>query len=83
MAAEESADIDRILKEKGKGAKKKYLCSWMDGAEPQWVNGAHLQGTEGAACVQSIFEFQGLDCCHVDSSFLKHSARGVARGRGT
>jgi hypothetical protein len=45
MAAEESADIDRILEEKGKGASKKYLCAWMDGAEPQWVDAKHLQGT--------------------------------------
>ena len=44
-AGEESADIDRILKEKGKGASKKYLCSWMDGAEPQWVDVKYLHGT--------------------------------------
>lgn len=44
-AGEESADIDRILKEKGKGASKKYLCSWMDGAEPQWVDAKYLHGT--------------------------------------
>jgi hypothetical protein len=44
-AAEESADIDRIMKEKGKGAAKKYLCAWMDGAEPQWVDTKYLQGT--------------------------------------
>ena len=42
---EESADIDRILKEKGKGASKKYFCAWMDGAEPQWVEAKYLQGT--------------------------------------
>jgi len=43
--AEESADIDRILKEKGTAASKKYLCAWMDGAEPQWVEAKYLQGT--------------------------------------
>lgn len=43
--AEESADIDRILKEKGKGATKQYMCSWMDGAEPQWVDAKYLKGT--------------------------------------
>lgn len=43
--AEESADIDRIIKEKGKGASKKYLCAWMDGAEPQWVEAKYLKGT--------------------------------------
>ncbi len=42
----EMADIDRILKEKGKGSKKKYLVSWMDGAEPEWVDATHLDGTE-------------------------------------
>eukprot|EP00049_Salpingoeca_infusionum_P002945 m.61499 g.61499 ORF g.61499 m.61499 type:complete len:385 (+) comp11868_c1_seq1:82-1236(+) len=44
MATEE-ADIDRILKEKGKGAKKKYLCSWLDGAPAQWLDAKHLKGT--------------------------------------
>jgi NAD-dependent SIR2 family protein deacetylase len=40
------ADIERILKEKGKGTKKQYLCSWMDGAEPQWVSCEYLEDTE-------------------------------------
>ena len=39
------ADIDRILKERGKGARKQYLCSWMDGAEPQWVAAKYLADT--------------------------------------
>ncbi|EDQ88330.1 uncharacterized protein MONBRDRAFT_9140 [Monosiga brevicollis MX1] len=44
-AAEEQADIDRILEERGRGRKKEYLCSWMDGAEPQWVAARYLKGT--------------------------------------
>jgi mono-ADP-ribosyltransferase sirtuin 6 len=43
--SEEQADIDRVLKERGKGARKQYLCSWMDGAEPQWVAAKHLEGS--------------------------------------
>eukprot|EP00040_Diaphanoeca_grandis_P013747 m.69445 g.69445 ORF g.69445 m.69445 type:complete len:377 (-) comp24093_c0_seq1:165-1295(-) len=57
----EDADIDRILDERGntsratktktkpKPSKKspshEYLCSWMDGAEPQWVAAEYLVGT--------------------------------------
>eukprot|EP00055_Hartaetosiga_balthica_P006809 m.22248 g.22248 ORF g.22248 m.22248 type:complete len:378 (+) comp5440_c0_seq1:147-1280(+) len=41
----EYVDVDCILKEKGKGKGKKYLCSWMDGAPPQWVAEVDLEGT--------------------------------------
>lgn len=41
----EMADIDRIIDEKGRGKRKQYLCTWMDGAPPQWVEGSYLQGT--------------------------------------
>ena len=45
MSSSEQADIDRILKERGKGARKQYLCSWMDDAEPQWVAAKYLADT--------------------------------------
>lgn len=42
-AASESADIDRIIKEKKDGSS--LLVAWLDGAPPQWVARADLQGT--------------------------------------
>lgn len=46
------AEIDRILDERGNSnhsvkskAKHQYLCSWMDGADPQWVDAKYLSNT--------------------------------------
>lgn len=41
------ADVDCIIKEKtAKTGAKSYLCTWMDGAEPQWLKEEDLEGTE-------------------------------------
>ena len=42
---EEEAEVDSILKERARRGKKQFLCSWMDGAEPQWVDGDQLENT--------------------------------------
>ena len=42
---EEVADVDRILDQRSRKGKNEYLCSWMDGAEPQWVDGDQLEGS--------------------------------------
>ena len=42
-AATESADIDRIIKQRKKGSE--LLVTWQDGAPPQWLNRADLEGT--------------------------------------
>jgi NAD-dependent SIR2 family protein deacetylase len=41
----EMADVDRIIDERGKGAKREYLCTWMDNGEPQWLAEKDLEGT--------------------------------------
>ena len=42
-APTESADIDRILKQRKKGSE--LLVSWQDGAPPQWLPRTDLEGT--------------------------------------
>lgn len=41
----EMAEIDEIIKERGSGKSKMYLCTWTDGAPPQWVKEVDLNGT--------------------------------------
>ena len=44
---EDRADIDRIVDEKRDSRDKvtHYMCTWMDGAEPQWVPAKYLKGS--------------------------------------
>eukprot|EP00056_Hartaetosiga_gracilis_P000922 m.41365 g.41365 ORF g.41365 m.41365 type:complete len:385 (+) comp10418_c0_seq1:191-1345(+) len=72
----EEADVDRILEEKGKGKRKKYLCSWMDNAPPQWVKAADLEGT--VALDEWITATENLEEEFEDEEVVKTKSKTLA-----
>lgn len=81
---ETMAEVDRILKEKGSGKKKQYLCSWVDGAKAQWVSCEYLIGTDALdewneACEDIPEEFDSEDVvnekCAILIKWLRESKR--------
>jgi len=67
-AAEEEADVDRIIDERTRKKKKQYLCTWMDGAPAQWVDAHYLTGSKAE---------EDWECAESDEEELRDSEEEI------